>query len=157
MDARQRGPLPEHLQTGLPPGILSQPDYVGGSLGFGPSEELEDVWDKLEAEAAADVLAPGVAGTNLRQVLNDFIFQATVVSQLVVPYNTARIYLMMQNVGAANVFVSFGRSASITAGQSFRIAGAGGFYEPILGTTSSVHMITAAGTQPVNIVEGFRA
>jgi len=155
---KQRAVLPQDQQTGLPAGIYFQPIHVGGSLGFGGKPELEPMWDKLEAEAAAAADAGGAPGQgqNLRQRLNDFIFQALTTSELVVPYNADRIYLMMQNVGAGDVFVSFGRGASITPGASFRIAAGGGFYEPILGTTSSVHMITAAGMQSVSIVEGFR-
>jgi len=156
MDPREaRLPLPEDQQTGLPRSIFYQPEEIGGSLGFGLPPALEDVWDKLEADAAADVLEPG-AGANLRQSLNDFIFQAEVTSELVIPYNRDRVYLFMQNQGAADVFASFGHSASIVPGQSHRIS-AGGFLEPILGTISSVHMIAAAGVQPVNIIEGFRA
>ena len=157
---KQRSMVPLDRQAALPPGILYQPDWVGGSLGFGGKPEFEDMWDQLKAEAAelvpAAVMPPGLAPglVNLRQSLNNFLFQATVTSQLVVPYNAARVYLMIENIGAANVFVAFGKAATVL--DSFRIAGGGGFYEPIFGTTSSVHCIAAAGTQSVVIVEGFR-
>jgi hypothetical protein len=151
--------VPLDRQAALPPGILYQPDWIGGSLGFGGRPEFKDLWDKLKGEAAAlvpPVMPPGLAGSpNLKQSLQNFLFQATVVSQLVVPYNAARVYLMVENIGAANVFVSFGKEA--TTADSFRIAGNGGFYEPIFGTTSSVHCVAAAGIQNVVIIEGFRA
>ena len=158
MHPKQRGAVPLEHQTGLPPGIYYQPKHVGGSLGFGAKAFLQPMWDQLEAEAAAAAeaapVAPGGAAT-LRNFLNNFLFQATTVSQLVVPYNRARVYLMMQNLGASSVFVAFGREATLA--DSFQMVGGGGFYEPILGTTSSVHMIAAAGTQNVIIVEGFEA
>lgn len=151
--------VPLDRQAALPPGILYQPDWVGGSLGFGGQPEYQDVWDQLKGEAEAAALVPAVApgadggSPNLKQTLQNFLFQATVGSQLVVPYNANRVYLMVENIGAAAVFVSFGKQA--TTVDSFRIL-AGGFYEPIFGTTSSVHCIAAAGTQNVIIIEGFR-
>lgn len=155
--AKQRGMVPLDRQAGLPPGILYQPDWVGGSLGFGGAPEHEDMWDQLQEEAAQLVPAPGAApgrGPNLKTTLQNFLFQATVISELIVPYNAMRTYLMIQNIGAANVFIAFGKAA--TTVDSFRIAGGGGFLEPIYGTTTSVHGIAAAGIQNVVIIEGFR-
>lgn len=149
--------VPLDRQAGLPPGILYQPDWVGGSLGFGGQPEFEDMWDQLKKEAdqlvPAGRMQPG-SGPNVKQILHNFLFRATVVSQLIVPYNADRVYLMIENIGAANVFVAFGKAATLV--DSFRIAGNGGFYEPIFGTTSSVHGVAAAGTQNVVIIEGFR-
>lgn len=159
MHARQRAPLPQDRQTGLPAGILFQPAHIGGSLGFGGKPKIESVWDGLEAEASA--LAPGAGvpgapgvGPDLRQNLNDFVVQARVKSKLVIPYNPNRIYLMVQNRGSANVFISFGHAASDKS--SFQISPGPGFIEPILGTVSSVHLVSAGGVQPVIIIEGFR-
>lgn len=149
--------MPLQDQAALPPGILFQSDYVGGSLGFGAPPKFDTVWDKLEAEADAMVPAGAARGrdTNLRQNLTNFLFQAVVTSDLIVPYNPGRIYIMIQNLGAANVFLAFGKPATVS--DSFRLAAGGGFYEPILGTVSSVHGIAAAGAQNVIVVEGFRA
>lgn len=151
---QQRAVIAQDKQTGLPPGIYYQPLHVGGSLGFGAAPKLEALWDRLEAEAAA-ALAPGGAGASYLQTFNNFLFNATPVSQLVVPYNPQRTYLMMQNNGAAAVRVGFGRQADLTSG--FVIAAGGGFYEPILGTVSSIHLISVAGTNAVVVIEGFRA
>ncbi len=148
-----RAIIPQDRQTGLPPEIYYQPLHVGGSLGFGGKPSLASMWDKLDTEAAAKAL-PGPAQSYL-QVFNNFLFQATPVSQLVIPYNGTRTYLMLQNKGAASVFVSFGFAANIISG--FELAAGGGFYEPVLGTVSSVHMISAAGSNNVVVVEGFRA
>lgn len=151
MRSSRRDILPQSLQAALPSSILYQPEHIGGSLGFGPPARLGDMWDQLEAEAEA---APG-AVADLRQVLNNFLFKATPLSELVIPYNAARIYLFMQNLGTADVFVGFGRVATLLDGM--RMAAAGGFFEPILGTVSSVHMIAATGTQNVVIIEGLKA
>jgi len=155
MRLKPRAVVPLEFQAGLPPGVLYQPLEVGGSLGFGGKGELEPFWDKLEAEAEAmpDLGLPGAAA-NLRQNLNDFVFEATTVSRQVLPYSPTRIYLMLQNRGSADVFVSFGHTATL---NGFEIPSGPGFYEPILGTVSSVHMIAASGTQPVTVVEGFRS
>lgn len=152
----QRAPIPQDHQTGLPPGIYFQPVHVGGSLGFAGKPRLEPMWDKLEAEAAAAAAgAPGGRFASYYQIFNNFLFQATTVSALIVPYNATRTYIMLQNKGASSVFLGFGREAD--AGSGFEIAGGGGFYEPILGTLSSVHGVSAAGIQDVTVVEGFRA
>lgn len=152
---KQRAVLPQDRQTGLPAGIYYQPVHVGGSLGFGGKPGLEPMWDKLEAEAeAAAERAPlGPSGSYL-QTFNNFLFQAVVTSELIIPYNVIRTYLMLQNKGVSSVFLGFGREADVASG--FEIAGGGGFYEPILGTVSSVHGIAAAGTQNVTVIEGFR-
>lgn len=143
--------IPLEFQAGLPAGILYQPPQVGGSLGFSKVKPAgADFWDDLEAEAAAGVGAPGA---DIRQILNTFLFNATPVSQLVLPFNKARVYLMLQNQGTSRAFVAFGHVAT---SRDFQIPTGPGFYEPILGTVSSVHMIAAAGTQPITVVEGFR-
>lgn len=142
--------IPQQFQAALPGDILYQPEKVGGSLGFsGKKPPGADFWDELEAEAEAGV---GL-GLNIRQTLNTFLFNATPVSQLVLPFNKARVYLMLQNQGTSRVFVAFGHTAT---DRDFQIPTGPGFYEPILGTVSSIHMISAAGTQPITVVEGFR-
>lgn len=156
---KQRAVLPQDRQTGLPASIYFQPIHVGGSLGFAGKAQLEPMWDKLDAEAAAAAeLAPGGPPGRYQaylQTFNNFLFQAETVSALIIPYNANRTYLMLQNKGAASVFLGFGREAD--AGSGFEIAGGGGFYEPILGTVSSVHGVSAAGVQDVTVVEGFKA
>ena len=152
MPLKEREIIPSEFQAGLPPEILFQPAHVGGSLGFGGAERFETFWDQLEAEIAAEDVTPGAV--TIRQDLNTFLFVATNVSQLVLPYNKDRVYLMLQNQGTQNAFVAFGHVAT---SRDFRVPTGPGFYEPILGTVSSVHMITAAGTAPITVVEGFPA
>lgn len=152
---KQRAVIAQDHQTGLPADVYYQPIHVGGSLGFGGKPDLEQMWAKLEAEAddAAD-RAPGGPRQSYLQTFNNFLFQAIVTSELIIPYNPTRTYLMLQNKGVSSVFLGFGREADVASG--FEIVGGGGFYEPILGTVSSVHGIAAAGIQNVTVVEGFR-
>ncbi len=142
-------PLPQHLNTGLPTEILYQPDVVGGSLALGRGDG--DFWDELSKEAG-DATPISASGANTRQRLNDFLFIAKVANQQALQGNNHRTYFAIQNRGAASVFISFGKPATL---KSFEIPPGPGFYEPILGTTTSVHVIAAAGEQPVTIIEGY--
>lgn len=143
--------VPQEFQAALPGGILYQPEKIGGSLGFSMPKPAGDMWDELEREVAAEGVG---VGTDVRQVLNTFLFMANTTSRLVLPYNKNRVYLMLQNQGTSRAFVAFGHVAT---SRDFQIPTGPGFYEPILGTVSSVHMIAAAGSQPITVVEGFRA
>ncbi len=138
-------------QAGLPPGILQQPEHIGGALALTAQPKPEDVWDQIDAEQAA---VAGVDGLNLNQNISNFSFVATTVSQLIIPYNVQRSYLLLQNNGAADVRVAFGRDADLMSGLV--LSAGGGFYEPILGTVQSVHGISVAGTSQVTVIEGFR-
>lgn len=152
-DPSDLSPLPQHLNTGLPTEILYQPDVVGGSLALGRGKgEDGDFWDELSKEAG-DATPIASAGANTRQRLNDFPFIAKAASRQALQGNAQRTYLALQNKGAASVFVSFGKPATL---KSFEIPPGPGFFEPILGTTTSVHIIAAAGEQPVTVVEGYR-
>lgn len=159
--AKQRAVVPQEFQAALPPGILSQPIHIGGSLGFaGPDmQPADDIWDALDDEAVSPTGPPGRPGagvaTDLRQNLYDFTVQVTAVSDLVLPYNRNRVYLFLQNRGANVISVAFGKSASKATGM--QLAANGGFYEPILATVSSVHAIAAAGSNTLVVIEGFRA
>lgn len=146
---KQRATVPQEFQAGLPPGILYQPVHVGGSLGFGLKPRKTDVWDQIDSDAQASISGKA----DLRQDLYDFSVDIAAVSELVLPYNAKRIYLMVQNIGGAIAFLSFGKSATT---NGFRLPAVTGFYEPILGTVSSVHAIGVAATTLV-VVEGFRA
>ena len=139
-------------QAGLPPGILEQPEYIGGALALTATPKPDDVWDQIDAEQEA---VAGVDGaTNLNQNISNFSFVATTVSQIVIPYNVKRSYLLLQNNGASDVRVSFGKAADLMSGLV--LSAGGGFYEPILGTVQSVHGISVAGTSQVTVIEGFR-
>ena len=146
-------PLSQHLNTGLPVEVLYQPDVVGGSLALGRGVGTDaDFWDELGKEAA-DATPHLGAGANTRQRLNDFAFIAKAASKQALQGNKRRTYLAIQNKGAVSVFVSFGKPATL---NSFEIPPGPGFFEPILGTTSSVYIISAAGDVMMTIIEGYR-
>jgi len=145
--------IPMEYQAALPAGILYQPEHVGGAMGFAAGKPAEDFWEDLEAEAEAAADAGPGGAVSLRQSLHSFLIMVPTTSQLLLPYNANRIYLMLQNKGTASIFAAFGHTAS---SADFEIATGPGFYEPILGTVSSVHAVSAAGSQPLTVIEGFR-
>lgn len=149
-DPTSMAPLSQWRNTGLPKDILYQPSVLGGSLGI-PLGSRDDFWGDLEAEAK-DV-TPVQGGSNTRQAINDFQAEAKTTSGQVLQYNAKRTYFAIQNRGAASVFVAFGKPASL---ESFELPPGPGFLEPILGTVTSVHVISAAGVVPLTILEGFR-
>ena len=158
-DLNLTGIVPLHRQAGLPADILWVNPQVGGSLGFRDPRDTGDIWDQLDVEAAEQAQdGPGVAGApggaaNLRQNLHSFQVMVETTSGLVLPFSKDRIYLMLQNKGASKVFAAFGHTASEA---DFEVPTGPGFYEPILGTVSSVHMVASSGSQPVTVIEGFR-
>lgn len=143
--------IPMEYQAALPPGILQQPEHVGGALALTAQPKPDDVWDQIDAEQAA---VAGVGELNLNQNISNFSFIAMSVSQVILQYNSKRSYLLLQNNGASDVRVAFGRTADLTSGLV--LSAGGGFYEPILGTVQSVHGISAAGDSQVTVIEGFR-
>lgn len=143
--------IPMEYQAALPPGILQQPEHVGGALALTAEPRPDDIWDQIDAEQAA---LADVGALNLNQNISNFSFIATAVSQIIMPYNVKRSYLLLQNNGAADVRVAFGRDADLTSGLV--LSSGGGFYEPILGTVQSVHGISAAADSQVTVIEGFR-
>ncbi len=140
--------MPLEAQTGLPAGTRRQGPEIGGALAIGSRARTDDVWDEIDA----DQVAAGSAGLN--QVLSNFSFTAETFSKLILSYNERRTYLLVQNNGASEVRLAFGKEADLMGG--IVLSASGGFYEPILGTVNSVHGIAAAGTSQVTVVEGFR-
>ena len=143
-------PLSQWENTALPKDILYQPGVIGGSHAI-PRQRRDDFWDEL-ADEAQDLTAV-MGSANLRQVLNDFSVKAQPISDQVLQYNAKRTYFAIQNRGAASIFLAFGKPASL---ESFEIVPGPGFYEPILGTVSSVHVISAVADVPLTVIEGFR-
>ena len=149
-------PFDQWQNTGLPGELFYQPEVVGRSHGFGRKGVAGDTgnfWDEL-IDDAGDVAPIEKSGPNTRQRLNDFSFPASTTSQQALPGNKNRVYFSIQNRGPSSVFVSFGKPANV--GTSFEVPPGPGFAEPILGTTSSVHVVAATGNPTVVIVEGFR-
>lgn len=67
--------------------------------------------------------------------------------------NQRRSYLLVQNNGGANVFITFDRPASLSTGVQI-VGGINGSYEPLTPPVSSVWAIALAGINNVVIIEG---
>lgn len=67
--------------------------------------------------------------------------------------NQRRSYLLIQNNGGANVFITFDRPASLSTGVQI-VGGINGSYEPLTPPVSSVWAIALAGINNVVIIEG---
>jgi hypothetical protein len=78
-------------------------------------------------------------------------FTATTTSTLALPTNYVRKYVLIQNKGSTTVYVSFGAASTSTNGVAVV---AGGNYEPLQSTTSSIWLMSASSTDNVVIVEG---
>lgn len=150
-------PLPQKEQSALPPDYNEQLDTPGFSLGHvleteigrpaHPFDERRDAGAKRAAILNAILSKIGMRG----QVFSNFRVDVGVTDELVLPYNPMRNYLIIVNTGTATIFAAFERNADTATGVPIV---AGGNYEPILGTVSSVHLV--AGTpQEAVIVEGF--
>ncbi len=67
--------------------------------------------------------------------------------------NQRRSYLIIQNNGGANIFVTFDRPASLSTGVQI-LGGINGNYEPLTPPVSSVWATALAGINNVVIIEG---
>lgn len=81
-----------------------------------------------------------------------FPFVAQTVSDLAIADNLNRNYLIVQNNGAANIFINFNAAASI---NHIKII-PGGNYEPIVVPTGGLHIISSAANNDVAILEGIK-
>lgn len=68
--------------------------------------------------------------------------------------NTARKYLLVQNVGAVAIWVRFGAAAAVTAAPSIRIPAGGDREWDSIGATQAVQAIAEAAGASVTVVEG---
>ena len=108
---------------------------------------------KLTAFLIAAVLSVAAyAAGNLFTVSNQQVASVTVTSTKFLNANSKRAYLLIQNNGTQNVIVKFGSAQSATEGV---IIPAMGNYEPYKVPTDSVYLLSASGTQSVQIVEGI--
>lgn len=76
---------------------------------------------------------------------------ATVTSTLIVPYNSFRKYLLIQNKGAVDIYAKF--KTAQTGVEGIKIV-AGGNYEPYLAPKDKLYLETASGTSAYVVVEG---
>lgn len=92
-------------------------------------------WDREQKNVAAanSVATVGVASVTLLAANNN------------------RDYLLIQNLGAANIYVTFGAAATVAGGIEIQ---PGGNYEPLKAPRTSVTAISTAAGNDVRIVEG---
>lgn len=115
----------------------------------------------LSDRGAGIVIGPGLsappATNNYKSAT--YAFNATAVSQKVVPANPFRAYLLVQNNDAATaVFVNFGADAGLTTGVKivaggnflFEGGGDGGVFVP----SEDVYIVSAAGIVACIVMEG---
>lgn len=156
-----RDVVPMELQTGLPDDITAQLKEPGFSIGHVTTEDPR-IRHPLDGRTNAGAkLRAGMAGMldliltkvgQRGQIFTNFRAAVGVADQLVLPYNPARNYLIVVNTGAQTIFAAFERAAN--AATAVPIV-AGGNYEPILGTVSSLHLVSTVALQSAVIVEGF--
>lgn len=145
-------PWPLFEQTALPSEhtvhLLEPGTTIGHDRGEHPADDQNGIGAKARSLMARIFAKIGLHS----QVLTNFRADVGLADQTLVPYNPMRSYLFVLNTGAASVFLAFDRVADANTGI---LIPAGGFYEPILGTVSSVHVIGNAAAQEVRVVEGF--
>lgn len=151
-------PLPQHEQSALPTDYNIQLDTPGFTLGHvletrtgRPAHPLDG--DRSAAARRRAVLNNILSKIGMRgQTFANFRADVTIQDELVLPYNPMRNYLIIVNTGPNTIFVAFERAADSATGVPIV---SGGSYEPILGTVSSVHLISAITNQQAVVVEGF--
>ena len=158
---RLNEPLPPYLQSGLPSDFsVYMPEAGNVPDAAGVAEAARYLSDR-KAHYADNMKKGGVLEMVTRiwlrmgmhgQKLTNFRAGVGVNDVVVLPFNPTRAYLFMVNTGALQVNVSFDRGADTVSGIPIP---AGGFFEPILGTVSSVHAISTAVGQSLVITEGF--
>jgi len=79
-----------------------------------------------------------------------FVYATRAVSDRVLPDDPKRSYLAFQNRGTNAIFIGFGSPAN---DKVFRLV-AGGFYEPFIAPSSSVHILGVAAGDEIVIIEG---
>lgn len=82
---------------------------------------------------------------------NQIEFSALVGSTVALPNNPRRCYLLIQNKGAAAVYLSVGAAGAGTTGIFIPV---GGNYEPGRPPVDALYLNSTAGAQTVLILEG---
>ena len=154
-------PLPNEYQTGFPAdyfahlpdaGNVPAPELIIRAGRFLESRKVHPQDGKPRNEVR-DVLRRILSRLGMHnQILTNFRAVIGVADIIVLPFNPTRAYVFMTNTGAFEIRVAFDRGADGVSGVPIP---AGGFFEPILGTVSSVHAISTVAAQSLVIVEGF--
>ena len=154
-------PLPPEMQTGFPADYFAHlPDAgnipaaqvvldVGRFIGARKPQKFDGDDSNPVLSSLHRIMAR--LGTH-GQILTNFRAIVGVADVVVLPFNPMRAYLFMVNTGALEIRVSFDRGADAVSGIPIP---SGGFFEPILGTVSSVHAVSTAAAQSLVISEGF--
>lgn len=154
-DGQAFEPVPQALQTALPSDLTVVDTSKFGYTLASVRESHPFDGKTGPGTAAKSLLARILDRIGLHsQVLTNFRAQVTNASELVIPYNPMRCYLLVVNTGTAEVRISYNRAADVQTGLP--LSAGGGFHEPILGTVSSMHAVsTVAAVQTLIIVEGY--
>lgn len=151
-------PLPQAEQSALPLDLNAQLKEPGFTLGHVLATETGRAAHPLDADRSARARRLAwqqalLAKIGMRgQVFANFRADVDIQDELVLPYNAARNYLIVVNTGPNTIFAAFERAADSATAVPIV---SGGSYEPILGTVSSLHLISAITAQQAVIVEGF--
>ena len=154
---RRRGdrfdPVPTALQTALP-SDLTVVDMTKRGFTLGDVRDAHPYDERRDIGAGTRGILERILGRIgiHSQVLTNFRADVGVIEETIIPYNPMRAYLFMVNTGAAEVRIAFDRAADTNTGVPIA---SGGFFEPILGTVSSMHAVAAVANQELVIVEGF--
>jgi len=151
-------PLPQSEQSALPSDYNIQLDTPGFTLGHVLETRAGRAAHPLDHDRSAKARRVAwqtalLAKIGMRgQTFTNFRADVTTIDELILPYNPMRNYLLIVNTGVNTIFVAFERAADSATGVPIV---SGGSYEPILGTVSSVHLISAIVAQQAVMVEGF--
>jgi len=151
-------PLPQAEQSALPPDVNAQLKQPGFTLGHVLETSVARAahpldGDRGSAAARRAMVQRILSKIGMRgQTFANFRADVEIQDELILPYNPMRNYVIIVNTGANTIFVAFERAADSATGVPIV---SGGSYEPILGTVSSVHLISAVAGQQAVIVEGF--
>lgn len=155
--SRRRLRVPLDRQSDLPEDQTYQPDTPGMSIGHvldssrlraRPAHPADNKTDPVSRFFA---MLKRIYGKH-PQTFTNFATVVPAVSTQIVPYNPQRAYLIIVNTGTVTMFVGFDRDADAFNGVPIV---AGGNYEPILGTISSVSLLSSSGSQRAVLIEGF--
>lgn len=145
-EARQPSPEVGGERSVPTRGIPSEP---AGSMQDGPRGRTDA--PAPESSAFMEALKSALEKVRPRNArITTFRFQATASDQQVMPDNSERNYLALQNRGSTAVFVAFGSKADSNA---FRLV-AGGFYEPYIPPNTSLHIMGSSGGEEIVIFSG---